>query len=39
MTELQNSQQEKRNIRTAIVLASIAACFFLGFLLRRLLFQ
>jgi len=39
MTELQNSQQEKKNLRTGIVLATIAAFFFLGFLLRRLFFQ
>jgi len=38
VTDLQSAQQEKKNLRTAIVLATIAACFFLGFLVRRLFF-
>ena len=36
--ELQNEQQEKKNLRTGIVLGTIAALFFLGFLVRRLFF-
>jgi hypothetical protein len=30
--------QSKKNARTAIILASVAAAFFIGFLLRRQLF-
>jgi hypothetical protein len=39
MTNSQTDQREKRNLRTGIVLATIAAVFFFGFLFRRLLFQ
>jgi len=39
VTELQSPQQERKNLRTGIVLATIAACFFIGFLVRRLFFQ
>jgi len=39
MTNSQSDQKEKRNLKTGIVLATIAAAFFFGFLLRRLLFQ
>lgn len=38
VTELQRAPQEKKNLRTGIVLATIAAFFFLGFLVRRLFF-
>ncbi len=31
--------QSPKNLRTALVLASIAAAFFIGFVLRRYLFQ
>ena len=39
MTNSQTDQREKRNLKTGIVLATIAAAFFFGFLIRRLLFQ
>ena len=39
MTYSQTDQREKRNMKTGIVLATIAATFFIGFFLRRLLFQ
>lgn len=39
MTNSQSEDKEKRNVKTGIVLATVAAAFFFGFLLRRLLFQ
>jgi hypothetical protein len=39
MTSSLSDQQSKRNRKTGIVLATIAAAFFIGFVFRRLLFQ
>jgi len=39
MTQLQSPQQEKKNLKTGIVLAVIAAAFFVFFLLRRVFSQ
>jgi len=39
MTNSPSEQQEKRNVKTGIVLATVAAAFFLGFFLRRVFFQ